>query len=181
MPTKAEQEAEKKKQQEEEARKAAEQKNGKGNTPEGSPAMASLSLKRTYAKRLVNAIASLNNIEVEEHEDCYLIASPFIRVNRSDVEHVAGKMSDAKWRMLFVNRSGEIREFTNERFIMGTPVQATQAEDEKDVVQINVRIDSLVKADVDKYRSKDFLDLTQNAFVEEALREFIVNIKKDLL
>ncbi len=210
MATKAEQrkQAEEKKKQEELARQASEngqreqqdpssndvgegEPNNKGEvTQDGtgagqkdsSPAMASLSLRRTYSKRLVNLIASLNNTEVEETEDFYLISAPFIKVNRSDVEGVvSGKMSDAKWRMLFVNRSGEIREMSNERFVMGTPAPVVSTDESKDVIQINIRIDAGVKAEMDKYRSKEFLDLTQNAFVEEALREFIENIKKELL
>lgn len=153
---------------------------GEGKDP--APNHASLRFRKNAAKRLVNLIASVNNTEVEEVDNFYLISAPYIEVNRKEIESVVGELTDARWRMLFVNRAGEVSEFTNDNFRIGieksaSPAAAAQPE----LTPISVKIDSLVKQEMDKYRGAEYLDLHQNAFVEAALRDFIEGIKKQIL
>jgi hypothetical protein len=142
----------------------------------------SISFRKTYPKRLINSLASANNATLEETEDAFMVSAPFIKVTRSDVEQVTGKITDAKWRMMFVNRSGEVKDFNLYEFTIGTP-KAVVADEEATVetVQLNVRIDKEIKAEMEKYRDSNYLDMTQPAFVQEALREFIASIKREVL
>lgn len=158
-----------------------------GNTADGTTAevvekTVSISFRKTHPKRLINALASINNAKIEENEDSFVIVAPYLKITRSDVETSIGKISDAKWRMMFVNRAGEVKEFNNYEFAIGTPkVVESATESKTETVQLNIRIDKHVKEELEKFRSPEFLDLNQNAFVEEALREFIANIRKELI
>jgi hypothetical protein len=149
---------------------------------EPSVTLVSLTFRKTQPKRLVNAIASANGVQLVEATDSYVIAAPYIKVLRSEIEAITGKLSDVKWRMIFVNRKGEVKEFTNHEFAIGVASVASVNETErKEAVQLNIRIDKQVKEEMEKYRGKDFLDRTQNDFVEDALKEFIANIQKELV
>jgi hypothetical protein len=147
-----------------------------------SDGFASVSFRKNYPKRLVNAMAGVNNAQLVETDDAYVLSAPYIKISRRELEAVIGPMTDAKWRIMFVNRVGEVKEFNNYEFAVGTPRPVETVEEEaKDTVQLNIRIDRAVKDELEKYRGKEYLDMTQNAFVEEALKEFIANIRKEVL
>jgi hypothetical protein len=145
--------------------------------------LVELSLRKGLPKRVINLIASMNNAEMQENEEHYILKAPYIKVSRADVESSIGKLTDGRWRMLFVNRSGEIKEFNNYEFAIGAPKAAIVDEEEqrKETVQLNIRVDKLIKEDIEKYRLLLGENYTQNAFVEDALKEFIANIKKEML
>lgn len=142
--------------------------------------VVTIKIKRTQPKRLINAIVQANsNVEVEEGEDAYVITAPYVKVRRSDVEVVTGSMSDTKWRMLFMNRVGEVSSFTNHEFIIGVPQPTITEEDRRVWTQVNIRLPKDLKEEMELLRSAQILNMSQNEFVAEAVAEYIAMIKRD--
>lgn len=148
---------------------------------DGTIEYVTLKIKRTYSKRLVNsAIVSTNaNVELEEAEDVFILKAPYIKVKRSDIEAVMGSISDTKWRMIFMNRVGEVREFTNYEFIMGIPQPSQTEVDRREWTQMNVRLPKDLKEEMEILRAPDILAMNQNEFVSEAITEYIAMIKRE--
>lgn len=143
--------------------------------------LVSVSLRKGFPKRVVNLIASVNNAEVDETEEFYVIKAPYIKVTRSDLESVAGKVTDARWRMLFVNRSGEVKDFNNYEFSIGAPKPVIVEETPKEQpVQLNIRISPALKEEIEELRKLLGDNYSQNSFVEDAIKEFVTNIRKEM-
>lgn len=145
---------------------------------------ATLSIRKGFPKRIINLIASMNNAEIDETDDLYIIKAPRIRVVRAELEASIGKLTDGRWRTLFVNRTGEINEFNGYEFDISVPTPSLVEKEEvtkEPVVQLNIRIPESVKSDIEELRKLLGDNYTQNAFVEDALKEFISNIKKEML
>jgi hypothetical protein len=141
-----------------------------------------LKIKRTYPKRLINIITAANpDVELNENEaDAYVLTGSYIKVTRAEVESVVGRLTDTRWRMLFMNRTGEVREFNNYEFSMGVPRPViTESSERRESTQINVRIPTDLKALMEELRAPEILNLSQNDFVAEALAEYINMIKKE--
>ncbi|MNS30721.1 hypothetical protein D3C72_627590 [compost metagenome] len=137
----------------------------------------SLKFKKTYPKRLISTIVNNNNALLQETDEHYIVSAPYIRVVREEVESVLGKLTEAKWRLLFIGRSTDkVRDFDSSLFSMGN--QRTVL-DKSELTQVNFSIPKTLKAEMTTYRSEKYLNLGQNEFVTEALREYIDNIKRE--
>jgi hypothetical protein len=144
--------------------------------------LVTLSLRKGLSKRVINLIGSMNNAEIVETEDFFIIKASYIKVVRSDIESSVGKLTDGRWRTLFVNRKGEVKEFNNYEFAIGIPKPTVveTPEERKEMVQLNIRIEKSIKDDIEELRRLLGDNYTQNGFVEDALKEFIANIKKEM-
>lgn len=137
----------------------------------------SLRFKKTYPKRLVSVIVNNNGAELEETEDQYIISAPYIKVTRDEAESAIGKLSESKWRLLFMGRSEDkVKHFDSSMFAFGNQRPVTSKED---MTQINFSLPKTLKADITLYRSEKYLNLGQNEFLIEATREYIENIKRE--
>lgn len=137
----------------------------------------SLKVKKDYGS-LVEVLASKNdNVIVQEFDNYYQVNAKQIRVTRQDAESVLGKMNDGRWRMLLMNRDGEVAEVNNHILVLG--IVETEAEEVKEQAQLNTRIDSKAKEEMDKVRA--LLDMTQAQFLEVAIKEYSERVKAEML
>lgn len=139
---------------------------------------ATLFLKKSVTRRLANHIANANGISYSETDTHFRFDGKYIRVTRQEVENILGKLSDAKWRMLFVNRSGNVRTFNDYEFAIGNPTANTEQTENKDYVQLNFRIERSLKEEIDTLR--ELMNMSQNDFVAQAVAEFVSAIKAEL-
>lgn len=143
-----------------------------------------LILRKTLSKRVINHVAAINNGDIEEGEDTVAISAPYIKVTRADIEAYLGAITDAKWRMILMNRVGEVRELTNREFILGVQnAESGEEETGRVVTQINLRVDKTLKDKIDKYRkvlgNGEKYSIT--AFCEDAIKEFINSVEKEIV
>jgi hypothetical protein len=144
--------------------------------------VVTLSIKKTYPAELVEAIAAANDgVTILEKETSYQLSGPVIRVVRSQVAKVVGDLSDSKWRVLFMNRSGQVSEFDNSQFVLGIPKSVPIEElEQKETSQLNVRIEKTLKAEMEFFRAL-LPNVNQNEFVAEALREYVCSLREEMV
>lgn len=142
--------------------------------------VAHLAIKKINGEDLVNMIVQSNyHAEVGENETHYLVHAPYIRVVRSDVENLLGKLSNTRWRMIFAHRQGELKTFNDYEFAIGNPVQTSDEPTSKEeTTQVNARFPISLKEEVDEF--KDMLGLSINSFVITAVTEYIKNLKEQI-
>lgn len=146
-------------------------------TPEQLEGTVELKLRKTYAP-LVQTIVNVNSdVIVQDKEAYFQLNAKQIKVTRTDGERALGKLNDGQWRILFMNKIGEVVSFTDNEFVLG--VVETEETTVKELAQLNTRIDSNVKADMDETR--DFLGMTQAKFLEVAIAEYVAKAKAELL
>jgi hypothetical protein len=137
----------------------------------------SLKVKKDYGT-LVELVASKNeNVIVQEFDGYYQVNAKQIRITRQDVEGLFGKINDGRWRMLLMNRDGEVSEFNNHILILG--IVQSEVEEAKETAQINTRIDSKSKEEMDKIRG--LLDMTQAQFLEVAIKEYADKVRSEMI
>lgn len=144
-------------------------------TPEQLEGTVSLKVR---SEELLDLIVKTNtSVIVQEIDDHYQINAEQIRVNRQDAEKVLGRMNEGRWRMLFMNRQGEVSRFNDHEFVLG--IIETEAEERKELAQLNTRILADAKLDMDETREK--LNMTQAQFIEVAIREFAEKVRDELI
>jgi hypothetical protein len=137
----------------------------------------SLKVKKDYGT-LVELVASKNeNVIVQEFDGYYQVNAKQIRITRQDVEGLFGKINDGRWRMLLMNRDGEVSEFNNHILILG--IVQSEVEEAKETAQLNTRIDSKSKEEMDKIRG--LLDMTQAQFLEVAIKEYADKVRSEMI
>lgn len=155
-------------------KKIVVQENVKPELLEGTVA---IKLKKDYAK-LVGVITSGNDeVIVQEFDTHYQLNAKQIRVTRQDAERTLGKMNDGRWRMLFMNRDGELTAFNDYEFVLG--VVETEVEERREQAQLNTRIDAEAKQEMDRVRA--LLEMTQAQFLEVAIKEFSEKVNAEML
>jgi hypothetical protein len=123
-------------------------------------------------------VASKNeNVIVQEFDGYYQVNAKQIRITRQDVEGLFGKINDGRWRMLLMNRDGEVSEFNNHILILG--IVQSEVEEAKETAQLNTRIDSKSKEEMDKIRG--LLDMTQAQFLEVAIKEYADKVRSEMI
>jgi hypothetical protein len=121
------------------------------------------------AESIINANP---NLKFYENNEIIQVSGDYIRLNRSQVEGIMGKITDIAWRMLVMNNEGDKQVFNDHELIIGTVAETTE---QVELAQLNVRINKEAKENLDKYR--ELLSLTQGEFVEKAIEELVVKIK----
>lgn len=146
-------------------------------TPEQLEGTVELKLRKQY-KSLVTVIVQNNdNVIVQEFESYIQLNAKQIKVTRQDGERALGKMNDGSWRMLFMNKKGEISSFNDYEFVLG--VVETEAEEVKETAQLNTRIDSKAKLEMDETR--ELLGMTQAKFLEVCIADYVAKVKAEMI
>lgn len=146
-------------------------------TPEMLEGTVALKLRKQY-KPLVDTIINNNdNVMVQEFENHFQLNAKQLKVTRQDGERALGRLNDGQWRMLFMNKKGEVVDFNDDKFILG--VVEAEAEEVKETAQLNTRIDSKAKLEMDEVR--DLLGMTQSKFLEVCIAEYVSKVKAELL
>lgn len=146
-------------------------------TPESLEGTVMLKLNKQYKKLVDTIVKNNDNVVVQDLETHYQINAPQIKVTRQDGERALGKLNDGKWRMLFVNKKGEVVDFNDDKFVLG--VIEAEVEEAKELAQLNTRIDSKCKLDMDEIR--DLLGMTQAKFLEVAINEYVGKVRDEIL
>jgi hypothetical protein len=137
----------------------------------------SLKIKNTY-KELVEVIVNKNdNVVVQEFDGHIQINAKQIRVTRQDAESVLGRMNDGRWRMLLMNRDGEVTNFNNYELVLG--IVESEVEETKEQAQLNTRILADAKIEMDEIRA--LLGMTQSQFLEVAIKEFAERVRSEMI
>lgn len=159
-----------------------------GGEQSEQPSHVELKLRKTDGQQqVVDAISQANpGAEIEEADDHFSIRAPHIRILRQEVEKAAGtKLSDVRWKSLFVNRSGDIKEFNEHEFSMGITVPVVEEEEVQiETIQFNVRIPKELKSEMDNVRAllgTPSSPMTQNSYVAEALQVLNKQIMKEII
>lgn len=146
-------------------------------TPESLEGTVELKLRKNYKPLVDTIIKSNNNVTVQEFDTHYQVNAQQIKVTRQDGERALGKLNDGQWRILFMNKKGELSSFNDYEFVLG--VIATEVEEAKETAQLNTRIDSKAKLEMDEIR--DLLGMTQAKFLEVAIAEYVSKVKAEIL
>lgn len=151
-------------------------KETEGVTPEMLEGTVSL---KTRNEDLAELISQTNeDVIVQSSNKHFQINAKQIRVSRGEVERKLGKrLNDGEWRMLFINRTGEVYSFTDHEFILG--IVELEIEERKEQAQINTRIDAEAKSEMDSVRQ--LLNMTQAQFLEVAIKEYAEKVRAELI
>lgn len=146
-------------------------------TPEMLEGTVELKLRNQY-KPLVDTIVKNNdNVIVQEFNTHFQLNAEQIKITRADGERALGRLNDGAWRMLFMNKKGELSSFNDYEFVLG--IVETEEETVKETAQLNTRIDSKAKLEMDETR--DLLGMTQAKFLEVCIAEYVAKVKAELL
>jgi predicted RNA-binding protein YlqC (UPF0109 family) len=137
----------------------------------------SLKVKKTATSFIKLIVSSNDNVIVQEFDNCYQLNAPQIKVSRQDAERAIGKLNDGRWRMMFMNRTGEVVSLNDYEFVLG--VLETEIEERKELAQLNTRILAEAKAEMDETRK--LLGMTQAEFLEIAIRDFADKVNAEVL
>jgi hypothetical protein len=146
-------------------------------SPESLEGTVELKLRKQY-KDLVDAIIKNNdNVTVQEFDTHFQINARQIKVTRQDGERALGRLNDGQWRILFMNKKGELVTFDDYQFVLG--VLPEEIEEAKETAQLNTRIDSKSKLEMDEIR--ELLGMTQAKFLEVAIAEYTQRVRAEML
>lgn len=127
---------------------------------------------------LAEIVAKKNDgVIVQQFENHFQLNAKQIRVTRQDAENVLGRMNDGRWRMLLMNRDGEIANLNNYELVLG--VVQTETEENKETAQLNTRILAESKQDMDEIRA--LLNMTQAQFLEVAIAEYVEKVRAEMI
>lgn len=146
-------------------------------TAEQLEGTVSLKLKKGYEGLLMVIEGNNEGTIIQDFDTYYQVNSKQIRITRQDAERVLGKMNDGRWRMLFMNREGEVSNFNDYEFVLG--IVEAEVESPRELAQLNTRILSEAKMEMDAVR--DLLNMTQSQFLEVAIREFAEKVRAEML
>lgn len=137
-----------------------------------------LKLKKEYG-RLADIISENNEgVIVQELDNCIQINAPQLKITRQDVDRAIGKVDDGRWRMILLNRQGEISCFNDYEFILGEIQE--EIEESKELAQINTRVTAEAKQMMDRTRKK-LGDWTQGDFLDNAIRDYVQKVEAEQL
>jgi hypothetical protein len=146
-------------------------------SPESLEGTVELKLRKQY-KELVDAIVKNNdNVTVQEFETHYQVNAKQIKVTRQDGERALGRLNDGQWRILFMNKKGEVVTFDDYQFVLG--VVEEEVAESKETAQLNTRIDSKSKLEMDETR--EMLGMTQAKFLEVCIAEYVAKVKAEMI
>jgi hypothetical protein len=146
-------------------------------TPEQLEGTVELKLRKTYQPLVQTIVNNNDNVIVQEFDNYFQLNAKQIKVSRTDGERALGRLNDGSWRMLFMNKKGEVANFTDYEFTLG--VVEEEAEAVKETAQLNTRIDSKAKLDMDETR--EMLGMTQAKFLEVAIAEYVAKVKSEMI
>jgi hypothetical protein len=146
-------------------------------SPESLEGTVMLKLRKQYFPLVDTIVKNNDNVIVQEFDNYFQINAKQIKVTRQDGERALGRLNDGQWRVLFVNRQGEVSNFNDYEFVLG--VVETEVEETKETAQLNTRIDSKCKMDMDEVR--EMLGMTQAKFLEVAITEYVQKVRAEML
>jgi hypothetical protein len=146
-------------------------------SPEALEGTVELKLRKQYMPLVETIIHNNENVIVQDFESYFQLNAKQIKVTRQDAERTLGKMNDGQWRILFMNKKGDVAEFNDYQFVLG--VIETEVEEAKETAQLNTRIDSKCKMDMDRVR--DMLGMTQSKFLEVVIAEYVAKVDAEML
>jgi hypothetical protein len=146
-------------------------------TPESLEGTVELKLRKNYKPLVDTIIKNNDNVIVQEFDTHFQINAPQIKLTRQDGERALGRLNDGQWRVLFMNKQGELVKFDDYSFILG--VLPEEIEENKETAQLNTRIDSKAKLEMDEIR--DLLGMTQSKFLEVAIAEYVSKVKEEMI
>jgi subtilisin-like proprotein convertase family protein len=136
-----------------------------------------LKLRSEYSA-LVSIIENKNaGVIVQDFGEYLQLNAKQIRITRQDAENTLGKMNDGRWRMLLMNRKGEVANFNNYELVLG--IIETEADEVRETAQLNTRIESKAKEEMDEIRT--MLGMTQSQFLEVAIKEFAEKVRSEMI
>jgi hypothetical protein len=146
-------------------------------TPEQLEGTVELKLRKQYQPLVTVIVQNNDNVVVQEFESHFQLNAKQIKVSRTDGERALGRLNDGSWRMIFMNKKGEIVNFNDYEFVLG--VVETEAEEVKETAQLNTRIDSKAKLEMDETR--ELLGMTQAKFLEVCIADYVAKVKAELI
>ena len=146
-------------------------------TPEKLEGTVELKLRKAYAPLVKTIVTNNDNVIVQEFDSYIQLNAKQIKVSRTDGERALGRLNDGSWRMLFMNKKGEVANFNDYEFVLG--VVETEAEEVKETAQLNTRIASSAKLEMDETR--ELLGMTQAKFLEVCIAEYVAKVKAELI
>lgn len=146
-------------------------------TPEQLEGTVELKLRKQYQPLVQTIVNNNDNVIVQEFENYFQLNAKQIKVSRTDGERALGRLNDGSWRMLFMNKKGEVASFTDYEFVLG--IVEEEAEAVKETAQLNTRIDSKAKMDMDETR--EMLGMTQAKFLEVCIAEYVAKVKAEMI
>jgi hypothetical protein len=127
---------------------------------------------------LVEMIVNKNDdVVVQDFETHFQANAKQIRITRQDAENALGKMDDGRWKILLMNRNGEVSQLNNYELVLG--ITEAVAEESKDLAQLNTRILAESKMEMDATRK--LLGMTQAEFLEVAIKEYAEKVKAEMI
>jgi hypothetical protein len=146
-------------------------------SPEALEGTVELKLRKQYMPLVETIVHNNENVIVQDFESYFQLNAKQIKVTRQDAERTLGKMNDGQWRILFMNKKGDVSEFNDYQFVLG--VIETEVEEAKETAQLNTRIDSNCKMNMDRVR--DMLGMTQSKFLEVVITEYVAKVDAEML
>lgn len=146
-------------------------------TPEKLEGTVELKLRKQYQPLVQTIVNNNDNVIVQEFDNYFQLNAKQIKVSRTDGERALGRLNDGSWRMLFMNKKGEVSSFTDYEFTLG--IVEEEAEAVKETAQLNTRIDSKAKMDMDETR--EMLGMTQAKFLEVCIADYVAKVKAEMI
>jgi hypothetical protein len=146
-------------------------------TPESLEGTVELKLRKQYLPLVDTIVKNNDNVTVQEFDTHFQVNAKQIKVTRQDGERALGKLNDGQWRILFMNKKGEVSNFNDYEFVLG--VVETEVEEAKETAQLNTRIDSKAKLEMDETR--EMLGMTQAKFLEVCIADYVAKVKSEML
>src|SRR5579875_2982856 len=88
-------------------------------SPEQLEGTVELKIRKQYYPLVQVIVNNNDNVIVQEFEKYFQLNAKQIRVTRQDGERALGKMNDGQWRMLFMNKKGDVDTFNDHEFVLG--------------------------------------------------------------
>jgi len=138
--------------------------------------MATVTLPLNEIGKITGELFSNRGLEVYEGNEGIVVAGKRISLKRNSIEAILGRpIKETMWRVLFANRDGEVKIFNSAEVLIGD--ESPEGEEiDKGLITITGKVDSELKDEIDHFRG--VLNLTQNDFVLEALKEYVDSLKE---
>jgi hypothetical protein len=146
-------------------------------SPESLEGTVELKLRKQYLPLVDTIVKNNDNVTVQEFDTHFQVNAKQIKVTRQDGERALGRLNDGQWRILFMNKKGEVSNFNDYEFVLG--VVETEVEEAKETAQLNTRIDSKAKLEMDETR--EMLGMTQAKFLEVCIADYVAKVKAEML
>ena len=138
--------------------------------------MATVTLPLNEIGKITGELFGNRGLEVYEGNEGIVVAGKRISLKRNSIEAILGRpIKETMWRVLFANRDGEVKIFNSAEVLIGD--ESPEGEEiDKGLITITGKVDSELKDEIDRFRG--VLNLTQNDFVLEALKEYVDSLKE---